>query len=138
MNFALVSLLITYLTCQKIHSTTILCKLWIPHKSYCGELFVSFLNSRLEVGANLIIIIIIIIISLKSWRSSHPELFCEKGVHRKTPVSKSLLIKLQGWVSFSLKETPTQVFSVNSAKLLRTSFCTEHFQWLLLKLLGLY
>ena len=31
-----------------------------------------------------------------------------------------------------LEETPTQIFSVNIAKFLRTAFLTEHVWWLLL------
>ena len=63
-----------------------------------------------------------------------PEVFCKKvllkisqySLHRKTPVLESLLIKLQTFrqlpsaLPLYQKETPTQMFSVNIAKFLRT------------------
>ena len=63
---------------------------------------------------------------LQGWdRSSHPEVFCKKGVlrnlakiHRKTPVPELL--------------SDAVVFMWNFAKFLRKPFLTEHLRWLLL------
>ena len=52
-----------------------------------------------------------------------------------TCAKASLLIKLQANVgNFIYKETLAQVFPVNFAKFLKTSFLTEHLWWLLLVL----
>ena len=76
------------------------------------------------------------------FRSSRPEVFCNKGALRdfakfteNTCARTSLLLKLQAKVSnFIYKETLAQVFPVNFARFLRTNFLTEHHWWLFLVL----
>ena len=69
-------------------------------------------------------------------RSSHQEVFCEKGVfrkfakHRKTPVRVSFLIKLQASglrpAALLKKRLWHRCFPVNFVKFLETPFPTEH------------
>ena len=76
-------------------------------------------------------------------RSSHPEVFCKKGVLRNFPkftgkyLCQSLffnkVVGLRPGI-FIKKETMAQVFSVNFAKFLSTPFLKELLRWLLLHL----
>ena len=76
--------------------------------------------------------------------SSHPEVFCRKGVLRNFAkftgkhLCQSLFFnKVTGLrpeaCNFIKKETLVQVFPVEFAKFLRTPFLTEHLRWLLLQ-----
>ena len=60
------------------------------------------------------------------YRSSYPEVFCEKGFFRK--FAKFTRKKKRLW---------HRCLPVNFAKVLRTSFLTKHLRWLLLILLVL-
>ena len=64
------------------------------------------------------------------FRSSRPEVFCEKGVLRNiaTFTGRHLCQSLL----FDKKETLGQVFPVNFVKFLRTPFLIEHLWWLFL------
>ena len=71
-------------------------------------------------------------------RSSHPEVFCKKGVLKnfakftgKQQCQSHFLIKLQA-LGPDIKRPWHRCFPVNVAKFLRTSFLTEHLLWLLL------
>ena len=81
---------------------------------------------------------------LKSWamfRSSRPEVFCEKDVLRnfakftEVHLRQSLFLnKIAGLIAckFVKKRLLHRWFPVNFAKLLKISFFTEHLWWLLL------
>ena len=66
-------------------------------------------------------------------RSSHPEVFCKKGIlkkfrkiHRKIPVPE-FLFRPQVCI-FIKKETLAQVFSYEFCKIFKNTFFTEHFR----------
>ena len=73
------------------------------------------------------------------WRSSRPDVLCEKGVLRNfakftgnSCARVSFLIKLQAACNFIKKDTLAQVFSFEFSKFRGTPFFTEHLWWLLL------
>ena len=64
------------------------------------------------------------------FRSSRPEVFCEKGVLRN--IAKFTGRHLCQSPLFDKKETLVQVFPVNFVKFLRTPFLIENLWWLFL------
>ena len=79
---------------------------------------------------------------LTKLRGSRPEVFCKKGVLRNfakftgKELCRSLFFnKVAGLTPATLlrKRLWHRCFPVNFARFLRTSFLTEHLQWLLLK-----
>ena len=64
------------------------------------------------------------------FRSSRPEVLCEKGVLRN--IAKFTGRHLCQSLLFDKKETLGQVFPVNFVKFLRTPFLIEHLWWLFL------
>ena len=78
---------------------------------------------------------------IKLFRSSRPEVFCEKGVLKNFAeftgkhLCQSLYFNNVGGLrpaTFLKKRLWHRCFSVNFAKLLKTPFFTEHLWWLLL------
>ena len=77
------------------------------------------------------------------FRSSHPEVFCKRGVLRnftkftgKHLCWSPFLIQLEVMkdCSFNKKGNPTQVFSCEYHKVFKNSFFMEHLWWLLLNM----
>ena len=72
-------------------------------------------------------------------RSSHPELFCEKGVLKNFTkftgkhLCQSFLIKLQTSGNFIKKEALVQVFSYEFCEIFMNTFFIEHIQRLLVE-----
>ena len=64
----------------------------------------------------------------------YKKVFLEtRKIHKKTHVPMFFLIRLQAQAcNFTKKEAPAQVFHLNFTKFLRTSFLTEHVQYLFL------
>ena len=70
-------------------------------------------------------------------RSSHPELFCEKGVLKSFAklsgkhLCQSFLIKLQTSGNFIKKAPLAKVFSYEFCEIFMNTFFIEHIRWLL-------
>ena len=83
---------------------------------------------------------------LLAYRSSHPEVFCKKGILRNFAkftgknLSQSLFFnKVAGLRPATLfkKRLWHRCFPVNFVKFLRTPFLTEHLRWLFLSIVSL-
>ena len=92
---------------------------------------------------NLLILMKMLCWKISSYRSSHPQVFCKKGVLRNfakftgkhlcqrlffnkvARLRQATLLKKSLWHRY---------FPMNFANFLRTPFFTEHLRWLLLKL----
>ena len=74
----------------------------------------------------------------QTYRSSRPQVFCEKGVLRNFTkftgkhLCQSLFLNKVAACNFIKKETLAQVFSCEFCEISKTTFFTEYLWWLLL------